>query len=448
MSIPENEQRPYTAPGASQAYEPVAGDPASGGYVPPPPPPGGYGAGYPGGGFAPGPGMPHGPNPMLAGLLGFIPGVGAMYNGQFAKGLAHIAIFAVFTSLANHVNGIFGLFVAGWVFYMAFEAYQTARARREGLPLPDPFGLNNVGERFGFKGNPDFTDFWGTGGPSPNATVASETRIDPDGGFYRTRVDASGRQSTFEVDPSGNVYRSSGYGAAPSGGATGSVPPPPGYVPPMPSPGSGPYGYGSAPYGAPPTYGMPPVPPPPYGVPPMPPMPPMPVPRGGLPTGAIWLIGLGFFALLGSLHPFAFLEGEATGGLFLIGLAIFIFWRRHTASGYAFADGSPAAKWSMIRAMRGAGVVFVVGLLTFLQGLHVIRWEASWPFLLIFIGVAILAERAALSKMVSSGFTPQGYPVGPPPAAASEPVAETSSPTSIVPKYTRPSNDLGDEEGR
>ena len=31
--------------------------------------------------------------PGLAFVLGFIPGVGAMYNGQFAKGLAHVAIF-------------------------------------------------------------------------------------------------------------------------------------------------------------------------------------------------------------------------------------------------------------------------------------------------------------------------------------------------------------------
>ncbi|MEA3006037.1 MAG: hypothetical protein QOI94_1306, partial [Acidobacteriaceae bacterium] len=37
-------------------------------------------------------------HPVLAGLLGFIPGVGAMYNGQFVKALAHVLIFAVFVS--------------------------------------------------------------------------------------------------------------------------------------------------------------------------------------------------------------------------------------------------------------------------------------------------------------------------------------------------------------
>ena len=40
------------------------------------------------------------PHPMLAALLGFIPGVGAMYNGQYAKAIAHVVIFAVLASLS------------------------------------------------------------------------------------------------------------------------------------------------------------------------------------------------------------------------------------------------------------------------------------------------------------------------------------------------------------
>ncbi|HEY1159962.1 MAG TPA: hypothetical protein VGE83_04995, partial [Terracidiphilus sp.] len=56
-----------------------------------------------------------GPSPGLAALLGFIPGVGAMYNGQFIKGMVHLAIFAVLVSAA-HMYGVFGLFVMGWIF--------------------------------------------------------------------------------------------------------------------------------------------------------------------------------------------------------------------------------------------------------------------------------------------------------------------------------------------
>ncbi|MGB8029086.1 MAG: DUF5668 domain-containing protein [Terracidiphilus sp.] len=91
------------------------------------------------------------PNPVLAGLLGLIPGVGAMYNGQLIKGLIHVLIFAVLVSAA-HVYGIFGLFIAGWVCYQVFEAYHTAKARRDGEPLPDPLGLNELTNLFSTGG--------------------------------------------------------------------------------------------------------------------------------------------------------------------------------------------------------------------------------------------------------------------------------------------------------
>jgi hypothetical protein len=87
-------------------------------------------------------------HPVLAGLLGFIPGVGAMYNGQFVKALAHVLIFAVFVSLSDK-SVVFGLLVAAWIFYQVFDAAQTAKARRDGLPLPNPFGLNDLGARLG-----------------------------------------------------------------------------------------------------------------------------------------------------------------------------------------------------------------------------------------------------------------------------------------------------------
>jgi len=36
--------------------------------------------------------VPNAPSPGIAMLLGFIPGVGAMYNGQFMKGFVHAMI--------------------------------------------------------------------------------------------------------------------------------------------------------------------------------------------------------------------------------------------------------------------------------------------------------------------------------------------------------------------
>ena len=84
------------------------------------------------------------PSPKLAAILGFIPGVGAMYNGEFAKGFIHVLIFATLIWMTDHVSGIFGLGIAAFVIYMPIEAYQTARAREMGLPAPDPFGFNHL----------------------------------------------------------------------------------------------------------------------------------------------------------------------------------------------------------------------------------------------------------------------------------------------------------------
>ena len=81
-------------------------------------------------------------------ILGFIPGVGAMYNGQYIKAIVHVLVFVVLISICEHY-GVFGIFVAAWVLYQVFDAHQTAKARRDGLPLPDPFGLNELGNAFG-----------------------------------------------------------------------------------------------------------------------------------------------------------------------------------------------------------------------------------------------------------------------------------------------------------
>ena len=94
-----------------------------------------------------------GPNPSVAGVLGLIPGVGAMYNGQYFKGLIHVVIFVVIISITTHY-GLFGLFIPAWILYQSFEAYHTAKAIRDGAPLPDPLGLNEVGNWLNLGGTP------------------------------------------------------------------------------------------------------------------------------------------------------------------------------------------------------------------------------------------------------------------------------------------------------
>jgi hypothetical protein len=77
-------------------------------------------------------------------LLGFIPGVGAMYNGQFMKAFVHVVIFVLLIIASDHLSGLFGILIGFFVIYMAFDAYKTAEARRLGLPAPDPLGLDRM----------------------------------------------------------------------------------------------------------------------------------------------------------------------------------------------------------------------------------------------------------------------------------------------------------------
>lgn len=81
-------------------------------------------------------------HPVLALLLGLIPGVGAIYNGQYAKGLVHAVVFGLLVStIANSHNGgmaaLLGIMIGAWEFYMAFEAYHTARKRRYGVSVEE-----------------------------------------------------------------------------------------------------------------------------------------------------------------------------------------------------------------------------------------------------------------------------------------------------------------------
>jgi hypothetical protein len=87
-----------------------------------------------------------GPNPTVAGILGAIPlGIGAVYNGQYAKGLALMGIFALLVAGCNTsgdlVPTISGFGIAFLVLYGIIDSVRSARAIQAGLPPPDPYGL-------------------------------------------------------------------------------------------------------------------------------------------------------------------------------------------------------------------------------------------------------------------------------------------------------------------
>lgn len=110
--------------GASQAFHsPYTAPPT----VPPPPM------------YAPNIGV----SPGLAFILGLIPGVGAIYNGQYAKGLIHGLIFGALISIGSagafeHASGpMFGILLTAFYFYMPFEAYHTAKRRQLGQQVDE-----------------------------------------------------------------------------------------------------------------------------------------------------------------------------------------------------------------------------------------------------------------------------------------------------------------------
>src|SRR5262249_33002707 len=69
------------------------------------------------------------PSPGVAMLLGFIPGVGAMYNGQFMKAFVNVVIFVLLIIATSNIHALFGILIGFFVIYMAFDAYKTAEAR-------------------------------------------------------------------------------------------------------------------------------------------------------------------------------------------------------------------------------------------------------------------------------------------------------------------------------
>jgi len=90
------------------------------------------------------PQLRQGNSPVLAFLLGFVPGLGAIYNGEYNKAILHVVVFgAIILGIASDLGeSLQGLLIFALVispFYMAIDAMRTAKAKSTGQPLADPF---------------------------------------------------------------------------------------------------------------------------------------------------------------------------------------------------------------------------------------------------------------------------------------------------------------------
>jgi hypothetical protein len=110
------------------------------------------------------PGPSSGPNPTVAGILaGVFPiGVGAVYNGQYAKGLTHLIvtitlIVGLSSDLPWYVDVFMAISLGFFYFYQIMDAVRSAHAIQAGRPAPDPMGLGTLfgedifGEKSGEK---------------------------------------------------------------------------------------------------------------------------------------------------------------------------------------------------------------------------------------------------------------------------------------------------------
>jgi hypothetical protein len=83
----------------------------------------------------------------VAGILGAIPlGLGAVYCGQYAKGLVHLGIFVMCivgfsADLPWQGYAALGIFLGFFWVYQILDSIRSARAIQLGEPVPDPFGL-------------------------------------------------------------------------------------------------------------------------------------------------------------------------------------------------------------------------------------------------------------------------------------------------------------------
>lgn len=80
-------------------------------------------------------------SPGVALALGFIPGLGAVYNGEYIKALIHLLIFAgiiaaLNTDLPSSYYAFLGIALGCFYFYMPIEAHRVAKARQLGEPQP------------------------------------------------------------------------------------------------------------------------------------------------------------------------------------------------------------------------------------------------------------------------------------------------------------------------
>jgi hypothetical protein len=88
----------------------------------------------------------HASRPGVALAVGFIPGLGAVYNGEYMKALIQVLVFgsliaAQDSRMSGGFHALLGIAIACFYFYMPIDAYRVAKAREVGGVAQETFPI-------------------------------------------------------------------------------------------------------------------------------------------------------------------------------------------------------------------------------------------------------------------------------------------------------------------
>jgi hypothetical protein len=66
-------------------------------------------------------------------------------------------------------------------------------------------------------------------------------------------------------------------------------------------------------------------------------------------------------------------------------------------------------RWYQIRRLRGAVILILIGVLALLNQWNIMRWDTSWPLILIVLGVLMILERVVWTADVRARQEEQQY---------------------------------------
>jgi hypothetical protein len=113
------------------------------------------------------------------------------------------------------------------------------------------------------------------------------------------------------------------------------------------------------------------------------------------PSGAIWLILLGVFFLVGDTGFFRIFHHPVFWPVFLIAVGVWCFVHKMIVTGPGLEnDGTEFYRWRFARAVRSAFWVVLIGVIWLLDVLDILSWSRSWPLFLIAGGVMLLFKRS------------------------------------------------------